>query len=500
MAAARAIALRRCFTLTTSQESDQVSDSRNPDRVRHAATRLPLALALVVAASAAGQERSNTPLISVDAGFTAPVATSPDSVRPVARQINLRDAVAQSLERNATARVAAADIRRVGGLMEEVRAASLPTLGVNATYTRLNKAITAPLPAGDGGTENVVFSARDSLSIRGTLSIPIIAPQAWADWTRAADNLESSKLSARDVQRTVGVATARAYLTVFAQKRQVEVNREARDNSLAHMQYADSRLRGGIGNRVDWARAGQDLEQNEALLQSSYAALYKSQEALGILLGENEPVDVLGVPEIPGMPTLDQAMQESQGRTDIILLRQQETAADRSLNLSWTEYLPDITVLGQPFYQEPSSITSPKTGWQIQAVLNWYLYDGGARYGRTHEREALLEQARISLDTTLRQANSDVRAAVDNVERTTAAVERQRNSATLAEDAMRLADIAYRAGATTNLELIDAQRRARDAETLANIAEDNQRQAFIDLLSASGRFPTQLAQRPADRH
>jgi len=162
--------------------------------------------------------------------------------------------------------------------------------------------------------------------------------------------------------------------------------------------------------------------------------------------------------------------------------------------MSWTEYLPNITLFGQPFYNEPSSLTTLKTGWQVQAVLTWYLYDGGARYGRTHEREALLEQARINLDTTLRQSNSDVRAAVDNVERTTAAVERQRNSAQLAEDAMRLADIAYRAGATTNLELIDAQRRARDAETLANIAEDNQRQAYIDLLAASGRFPAELVQ------
>lgn len=476
-----------------------MSDTRNPSRVRRAASRLPLALVLVLAASAAGQERSTTPLISVDAGFTASTSGSPDSVRPVARKTNLLDAVAQALERNATARVAAADIRRVGGLMEQVRAASLPTLGVTGTYLHLNKEITAAFPAPGGGTENVTVSAKDSLRLDGTLAIPIIAPQAWADWKRAADHLESSKLSERDVQRTVGIATARAYLTVFAQKRQVEVNRQARDNALAHMQYSDSRLRGGIGNRVDWARAGQDLEQNEALLQSSYANLYRSQEALGILLGENEPVDVTDVPQIPEMPGLQQAMEESQGRTDILLFRQQEKAADRSLNLSWTEYLPNITLSGGPFYNEPSSLSTLKTGWQIQAVLSWYLYDGGARYGRTHEREALLEQARINLDTTLRQANSDVRAALDNVERTTAAVERQRNSANLAEDAMRLADIAYRAGSTTNLELIDAQRRARDAETLANIAEDNQRQAYIDLLAASGRFPTQLAQQAPER-
>lgn len=458
--------------------------SWNPHRARAI-----LALTLLLTASATGQERSATPLISVDAGFTAATAESPDAVRPVARKISLRDAVAQALDRNSTARVAAANIRRVGGLMEQVRAASLPTLGVSGTYTHQNKEITSAF-----GTASVVVSPKDSLRLDGTLSIPIIAPQAWADWKRAADQLETSRFSARDVQRTIGVTTARAYLTVFAQKRQVEVNRQARDNSLAHMQYADSRLKGGIGNRVDWARAGQDLEQNESLLQTSYANLYRSQEALGILLGEDQPVDVSDIPEIPGMPTLEQGLEESQGRADILLFRQQEKAADRSLNMSWTEYLPNITLAGGPFYNEPSSFATLKTGWQVQAVLSWYLYDGGARYGRTHEREALLEQARINLDQTLRQANSDVRAAVDNVERTTAAVERQRNSAKLAEDAMRLADIAYRAGASTNLELIDAQRRARDAETLANIAEDNQRQAFIDLLAASGRFPAQLQQ------
>ncbi|HZW89568.1 MAG TPA: hypothetical protein VFF12_10855, partial [Myxococcaceae bacterium] len=107
-----------------------MSDFLNPHRIRRAAARLPLALVLVLAASAAGQERSTTPLISVDAGFTASTLVSPDAVRPVAKKTNLRDAVAQALERNATARVAAADIRRVGGLMEQIRAASLPTLGV----------------------------------------------------------------------------------------------------------------------------------------------------------------------------------------------------------------------------------------------------------------------------------------------------------------------------------------------------------------------------------
>ena len=226
-----------------------------PSRFR-ARAAAPVALVLALGASASGQERSATPLLSTDAGAIAPTAMSPDAVRPVARRIGFRDAVAQAIEHNPNALNAAADIRRVGGLMEQVRAASLPTLTANATYTRLNKDRTFQSSSADGGTANVVVAAKDQWNVNGVLSIPVIAPQAWANWARAADNLESSKLSRHDVQRTVGVTTARAYLTVFAQKRQVDVNRQARDNSLAHFQYSEARMRGGIGNRVDWARAG----------------------------------------------------------------------------------------------------------------------------------------------------------------------------------------------------------------------------------------------------
>jgi outer membrane protein TolC len=49
--------------------------------------------------------------------------------------------------------------------------------------------------------------------------------------------------------------------------------------------------------------------------------------------------------------------------------------------------------------------------------------------------------------------------------------------------------LAYREGATNDLEVVDAERRARDADVAALSAEDTARQARIDLLAASGRFP-----------
>ena len=54
---------------------------------------------------------------------------------------------------------------------------------------------------------------------------------------------------------------------------------------------------------------------------------------------------------------------------------------------------------------------------------------------------------------------------------------------------LRITTTAFEVGATTNIEVIDAQREARDAETAAALAEDAVRRARLDLLVALGRFP-----------
>jgi outer membrane protein TolC len=69
------------------------------------------------------------------------------------------------------------------------------------------------------------------------------------------------------------------------------------------------------------------------------------------------------------------------------------------------------------------------------------------------------------------------------------ALDQAERSAAFARTALELANEAYRAGATSNLEVIDAERQARDAETQAAIAENAARQARLDVLVAAGRFP-----------
>jgi outer membrane protein TolC len=87
------------------------------------------------------------------------------------------------------------------------------------------------------------------------------------------------------------------------------------------------------------------------------------------------------------------------------------------------------------------------------------------------------------------QARAEVRAARESIRSAERAVASARAAAEQAGRVLEIVTISFKAGASTNLEVIDAERRARDTDNAAAIAEDVLRRAKLDLLNALGRFP-----------
>jgi outer membrane protein TolC len=87
------------------------------------------------------------------------------------------------------------------------------------------------------------------------------------------------------------------------------------------------------------------------------------------------------------------------------------------------------------------------------------------------------------------QASSQVRAAREAVASGERALVNARAAAEQAQQVVNIVNISFRAGAATNIEVIDAERSARDADTAIAVTEDIVRRARLDLLLALGRFP-----------
>jgi outer membrane protein TolC len=105
------------------------------------------------------------------------------------------------------------------------------------------------------------------------------------------------------------------------------------------------------------------------------------------------------------------------------------------------------------------------------------------------ERQAALDISRATFANALTTASSEVRAARESIASAQRALVSGRAAADQAHQVVDIVNVSFRAGGTTNIEVIDAERRARDADTTVTIAEDTLRRARLDLLTALGRFP-----------
>jgi len=100
-----------------------------------------------------------------------------------------------------------------------------------------------------------------------------------------------------------------------------------------------------------------------------------------------------------------------------------------------------------------------------------------------------VEQSRATLAGATREASAEVRAAREAVASNDRSLTSLRTAADRAHQVLDITNISFRAGAATNIEVIDAERSTRDADLGVAVAEDRLRRARLELLNALGRFP-----------
>jgi outer membrane protein len=428
-----------------------------------------------------------TTLVGVLVAATARAQTPPAAPPPVAVaasqnvvRVTWQQALDRAAARNPSAVIAQQEIVRAEALVREARAGWLPVLSGNGLYTHLNS---------DRTFGGMVTTPANSWNGNIQLTVPLLSPSAWANDWHAQDNQTVATANSADVRRQLATAVGRTYLTVLLQHRRLEVVTRARDTARAHYEYAHTRMTLGLGNGVDDARSEQELRTDEGQLKDADTALVRAQSALAILLSDEDLVDASDDVTLGSAPNPRVAIEDAHShRADVLVAEARRVATLHRKRDEWVYYAPSLLAQAQAFRQTHTPL-QPGSGWQAALVLSIPFYDGGLRYGVRKEHEASDQEARAQLEGTLRQASVEVRAAFRVVANSDDSLRSAEAAATAATTAARLADRAYRGGATTDIEVVDAARRAHDAESQVALAEDAARQARLDLLLATGAFP-----------
>ena len=424
--------------------------------------RALVSFALLLVTSASFAQAPETPMPDAQ---LAPVPPPPRMLRAWPEALRLVRAHSVDLSR------AHARVGQQEGQVRSAWAGVLPSLQANGASVHnfiTNQVPLARLDANGNPTAVILEQPTKNYAQASlTASWPIASAPAIYQIGTASMQERSARYAEDDAQRLVLTNVATSILAVVTAERVAELNRVGLQSASDRLALVRRKLEMGAANGLDVVRVEQDVEVARATLVSGDEQLRQARESLGLALGVGEAVGVDPELRIDGLEAAAMAVCRSGAladRPDLASARTDEQVGERGATAVTLQWLPTLAAQSQVATTTLEQVTFPKTTWNVQGVIAWSLWDGGARYGAKASalanaaslratREGLERQAKIQVD----QADRAVHVA----ESTLAVATKTRD---LAAELEALTTRGIDEGRGSSLELVTAAAARRQAE------------------------------------
>lgn len=414
------------------------------------------------------------------AGEASGVPSGADTAwRDFVQDARLRELVRRALDNNRDLRVATLNIERVRAQYQIQRANQFPSIGLAASGNRQ--------PDGSGGIQST-YSVGLALS---TWEIDFFGRLGALKEAALAEYLASEQ--ARNAAQTSLVsAVASSWLSLQTNEALLAITRQTLATREDSLRLTKLRFDNGAASALD-------LRQAESLAATGRAALAQQQRAraldvnaLNLLVGEAVPAELLQVAEaetavladVPaGLPS-DLLTR----RADIRQAEQTLIAANANIGAARAAFFPRITLTasaGTASNDLSGLFKDGSWGFTLNPVALLPIFDAG-------RNRAGLDSAEVSRDIAVAQYERAIQTAFREVAdalagRATLAdqLQAQRDQVVAEEDRFRLADLRYRNGVASFLDVLDAQRSlfaAQQAEAQTRLALQQNRVALYAAL------------------
>jgi outer membrane protein len=326
---------------------------------------------------------------------------------------------------------------------------------------------------------------------RASANYEIFSLRKFAEVSRSKADFASAEAGELEQRFRAALETESSYYDVLVNQELTRVTQERVTRARQGLAVARARVTSGAAVQTDSLQLVLELirAQVEGLRQRN--ALRTAQLELGRRIGASAPVDAVPADTAapPPLPVslaeavrigLDQGPQYRAARAN-------ESSADAALRSERGDYLPVLSVGGlhqrydTQLFPGASNITS------VSFSLSFPLWDNGQREIEVSRARVNRDVARAIREDLERAVRRDVSSAYDTYETATAAVELARVAVTVAQQSYRMQELRYRSGASTILDLLDAQVSLAEAEAGMVQARYQTRLALAQLEAILGR-------------
>ena len=180
------------------------------------------------------------------------------------------------------------------------------------------------------------------------------------------------------------------------------------------------------------------------------------------------------------------------GKANRALLKQQRLnilANIEAIRVAAAGYQPTLTAsagLEARNDELSDDLGNTLTGWFFGGQFNWNIFDGLATYGRVKQAKALLREARITYEDTVNAVVEDIQNNYLTIQQSKELIASQVLNVSEAEEAVRLSQARLSAGAGTQLDVLQSQQQLLAAQTTELQARFNYAVALANYERATG--------------
>ena len=303
---------------------------------------------------------------------------------------------------------------------------------------------------------------------RASADYEIFSVRKFSDLSRTKAELLSAEAGELEQRFQAALETESSYYDVLVNQELARVARERAVRAREALGVARARVASGAAVQTDSLQLVLELIRAQVDSLRQHNAVRTAQLDLARRVGASGPVgavpmDTLPAPQLP--ITMAEAVrtaldQGPQYRAAIA----NESAADATLKAQRGDYLPTLRLgavhqrYDTQIFPGAANITSLTFG------ISWPVWDLGLREIEANRARVNRDVARSIRQDLERVVRRDVTSSYDAYETSTAAVELANVAGVVARENYRMQALRYRSGASTILDLLDAQVSVAEAE------------------------------------
>jgi outer membrane protein TolC len=394
-----------------------------------------------------------------------------------AAKLTIEDAIARA-RANEPSFAAAVAAGKVAALDHSIaRSALLPSVVYHNQYL-YTEASHGPSQSANASASAVAVTPRfiannavHEYTSQGVVSETLGVPQVTAlQHAAAASAVASAELEI--AQRGLTATVVGLYYGSLAAEHKVQVAQRALDEAMQFSDLTHHREEAREAAHADLVKAQLQQQQRQRDLEDAKLQSEEARLDLGVLLFP-DPRTAYSLVEVTApapLPTREELMaaaekQNPELKSAMASLR----ASGLDVTAARAAYLPDLGLnfaygIDAPEFAVHGPDGSRNLGYSASITLDIPVWDWFATHDRVRQKESLRDSARVALTAAQRRLIADIDEAYSEATVARGQMDSLEQSASTAQESLRLVKLRYTAGESSVLEVVDAQNSFATAE------------------------------------